>query len=141
MSSGLLDIMKRAALDAVDAGQPCDLRTGTVKSVSPLSIQVSSQLILPEALLVVPKSLTDYEVLVSMDWSSESAGGHTHSYSGTDSADDNYSGTTNPAGEHTHSMVSDKSKTMIIHNALKVGDKVALIRKYGGQFFYVLDRI
>lgn len=141
MASGLIDIMKRAAIDAEEAGQPCDLRTGIVKTVSPLSIQVSSQLVLPEGLLVVPRSLTDYTVSVSMNWSTESAGNHSHGYSGTDSRGDSHSGTTDPAGTHTHQLVSGNSKTMTIHNALKVGDKVALIRKRGGQFFYVLDRI
>ena len=66
MASGLIDIMKRAAIDAEEAGQPCDLRTGTVKTVSPLSIQISSQLILPEALLIVPEKLKDYTMEVTL---------------------------------------------------------------------------
>ena len=126
MSSGLIEIMKRAAIDAQEAGQPCDLRTGTVKSVSPLSIQVSSQLILPEGLLIVPRSLTDYEVEVTpVSWVTE-----TKSYSVNDE---------DAFASHNHSITG--RKTMTIHNTLKVGDKVALIRKHGGQFFYVLDRI
>jgi hypothetical protein len=32
-------------------------------------------------------------------------------------------------------------KTMIVHNALKVGDKVALLRKQGGQSYFILDKI
>ena len=141
MSSGLIEIMKRAAIDAQEAGQPCDLRTGVVKTVSPLSIQISSQLILPEGLLIVPKTLTDYTVAVTMDWTTEGVGDHSHAYSGTDDGGYNYSGSTDPAGSHSHQLVSSASKTITIHNALKVGDKVALIRKHGGQFFYILDRI
>lgn len=141
MSSGLIEIMKRAAIDAQEAGQPCDLRTGVVKTVSPLSIQVSSQLILPEGLLIVPRNLTDYTIPVSMTWTTESIGNHSHGYSGKDSSNDSHSGTTDPAGSHSHQLVSSESKTLTIHNALKVGDKVALIRKHGGQFFYILDRI
>lgn len=41
--------------------------------------------------------------------------------------------------------VTDKStnekKTIIIHDALKVGDKVALLRQQGGQSYFILDRI
>jgi hypothetical protein len=141
MSTGLIEIMKRAAIDAQEAGQPCDLRTGTVKTVSPLSIQVSSQLILPEGLLIVPEKLKDYTMEVTLDWTTEPIGNHTHDYSGSCSDGGSHSGTTNPAGTHTHQILSGKSKTITIHNALKVGDKVALIRKHGGQFFYILDRI
>lgn len=125
MASGLIDIMKRAAIDAEEAGQPCDLRTGTVKSVSPLSIQISSQLILPEGLLIVPEKLTDYTIEVTpLDWLTENRSG-----GGGDSS----------FASHNHAITGKKK--MIIHNALKVGDKVVLIRKRGGQFFYILDRI
>lgn len=141
MASGLIDIMKRAAIDAEEAGQPCDLRTGTVKTVSPLSIQVSSQLILPESLLIVPEKLTDYTMKVTFDWNTEYVPDHTHSYSGSDSRGDSHSDITDPANKHLHQIVSNKTKTITIHNALQVGDKVVLIRKRGGQFFYILDRI
>lgn len=32
-------------------------------------------------------------------------------------------------------------KTITIKNALKTGDKVALLRKQGGQSYFILDRI
>jgi hypothetical protein len=32
-------------------------------------------------------------------------------------------------------------KTMKVYGALKVGDKVALLRKTGGQSYFILDRI
>lgn len=37
--------------------------------------------------------------------------------------------------------VSFETKTITINNALKVGDKVALLRKHGGQSYFILDRI
>ena len=52
-----------------------------------------------------------------------------------------YSGNTNGAGSHSHKVVSSKDKTITIHNALKIGDKVALIRKTGGQSYFILDKI
>ena len=150
MASGLIEIMKRAALDAMDSNQMCDLRFGTVTSTSPLKVQVTNQFTIPESLLIVPKSLTDYTVTVSMDWNTSSVGDHSHSYSGStndvsgtdfSSHAHGYSGTTQGVGGHSHKVSSDKSNTLTIHNALKVGDKVALLRKTGGQSYFILDRI
>ena len=103
MSSGLISVIKKAALDAVDNSQMCDLRYGTVTSVSPLKVQITTQLYIPSSLLVVPKHLTDYEVEISKP--------------------------------------SESKEKMIIHNSLKIGDKVALLRKQGGQSYFILDRI
>lgn len=102
MSTGIIDIMKQASMNAVNNAQMCDLRYGTVTSVSPLKIRISSQFTIPAALLVVPEHLTNHTVNVSID------GGQT---------------------------------TMRINNALKIGDKVALLRKQGGQSYFILDRI
>ena len=114
MATGLIDIMKRAALEVVETNQMCDLRVGTVISVSPLSVQVTSLFTIPEALLIVPQHLTDYKVEVDIDWDTETASEHDHSITGT--------------------------KTMTVRGALKLGDKVALIRKTGGQSYFILDR-
>ena len=105
MASGLLDIVKRAALEVYANEQPCDLRYGTVVSTEPLRIQVTSLLTLPTGALVVPQHLTDYTVNVTV--------------SGDES----------------------EIQTMTIHNALKIGDKVAMLRKHGGQSYFILDRI
>lgn len=148
MATGLIEIMKRASLDAMDANQMCDLRFGTVVSSSPLKVQITNQFTIPESLLIVPKGLTDYTVSVSMDWTTESVPSHSHSYSGNTGSETagtnhthSYSGTTGEAGSHSHKLVGSKDKTITIHNALQVGDKVALLRKTGGQSYYILDRI
>lgn len=67
MASGILPIVKQAALDAINNSNPTDLRYGTVVSVNPLKVKITSQLTLPASLLVVPKHLTDYEINVTMD--------------------------------------------------------------------------
>jgi hypothetical protein len=102
MSTGLLDIIKRAAMDAVDNAQMCDLRYGKVVSINPLKVQVTNLFTVPEALLEVPQHLTNYTVTMTID------------------------------GENT---------TVTVRNALKTGDKVALLRKQGGQSYFILDRI
>jgi hypothetical protein len=41
---------------------------------------------------------------------------------------------------HKHDIKQAKKK-IFIHNKLKVGDKVALLRRQGGQDYYILDRL
>lgn len=124
MSTGLIDIMKRASLDANENSQPCDLRVGTVVSTSPLKVRVTQQLVLPESLLIVPQHLTNYHVDVTIDWDTESRSG----------------GSGEPSfASHDHDIVG--RKRMLVHNALNSGDKVALLRKHGGQSYFILDRI
>lgn len=128
MSTGLIDIMKRAALDATDNAQMCDLRYGNVVSVKPLKVQVTNLFTIPEALLVVPQHLTDYEVKITTGgygWQTENKSG------GADMA---------AFASHNHA-INESEKTIKVHNALKVGDKVALLRKQGGQSYFILDRI
>lgn len=154
MPTGIVEIMKRAAIDVMESRQMCDLRFGTVISTSPLKVQITNQFTIPESLLIVPRHLTDYTVKVSFNWNTENAGSHDHSYSGTTNSasggsgessfashSHSYSGTTATTPDHKHVVKSTKDKSMTIHNALVVGDKVALIRKTGGQSYYILDRI
>ena len=154
MSTGLIDIIKRASTDAVEAGKPTDLRFGIVKSTSPLSIQVTHQFTIPESMLIVPEHLTDYTKKVTFDWETETVPAHSHSYSGSTQSSSGgsgesafsshghaYSGTTGDANSHKHKMISNKSKTITIHAALQEGEKVALLRKQGGQSYYILDRV
>ena len=118
MATGLVDVMKRASMDALETSQPCDLRFGTVARTSPLSVRVSAQMVLPESLLIVPEHLTDRTVNVEVEWETEADSGKS---------------------PHTHPLTG--AKKLKIKNGLKEGDKVALLRKQGGQTYYILDRI
>lgn len=102
MGRSLSGAVKLISQQNVENKQLCDLRFGTVASVSPLKVKISNQLTLPQSVLIVPKSLTDYEV---------------------------------------KTIIDNVEKTITIKNALKTGDKVALIRKTGGQSYFILDRI
>lgn len=124
MGRSLSGGIKLAAQQLMDNDQMCNLRYGTVVSVSPLSVKITELLTLPQSVLVVPKSLTDYEVEVTVDWTTENKSGG--------SGDSAFSA-------HNHG-VSGKKK-MTVHNALKIGDKVALIRQTGGQSYFILDKI
>lgn len=63
MATGLIDIIKRASIDAEESSTPVDLKYGTVTQISPeLCVRITPVFILPSALLVVPEYLTDHEV-------------------------------------------------------------------------------
>lgn len=129
MSSGLIDIMKRSALEAVEAGKPCDLRYGTVISVEPLKVRVTNQFIIPKSMLIVPEYLTDYEIEVTV----------TPDY-GWNTQDRSGGGGEAAFASHNHDIYFEHKKIKI-HGALKVDDKVVLLRQAGGQQFLVLDRL
>jgi hypothetical protein len=121
MASDLIPLIKKAALDAMDNTQLCDLRYGRVISTSPLKVKVTDQFIIPASLLVVPQHLTNYKMTVNVDWTTndnsepETVDSHNHGIRGT--------------------------KTMTVYNALQTGDKVALLRKQGGNSYFILDRV
>ena len=152
MASGLVDAIKRTSMEAVYNAQMCDLRYGTVVSVEPLKVQVTNQFTIPSSLLVVPQHLTDYELDITIDWNTIAVSDHQHEFNGTTesasggsgdssfaSHEHEFSGTVEADGEHRH-RISGR-KTMLVHGALQIGDKVALLRKQGGQSYYILDRI
>lgn len=107
MSTGLIDIIKRATLDVMDNAQMTDIRLGEVVNVSPLSVKLTQQLTIPSSILVVPEHLTDHKVKITM-----------------------------PNADGV-----DVTTEITMHNALKIEDKVALLRKHGGQLYFILDRI
>ena len=124
MGRSLSGAIKMISKASSDQSKPTDIRYGTVVSTSPLKVQISAELTLPQSVLVVPRSLTDYTVSVSMNWNttSESGGAGESAFA-----------------SHNHGINGTKSIT--IHNGLKVGDKVLLLRQQGGQSYIVLDKI
>ena len=152
MATGLIDIMKRASMDAEENSKPCDLRYGTVISTNPMQIQITPQFVLPMAALIIPEHLTNRTITVGVAGTTNSSGSHTHSITGkteknTDEPGEEsapkhthtYNGSAEQNGEHSHGI--NGQLTVTIYNALKVNDKVALLRQRGGQFYFVLDRI
>jgi hypothetical protein len=136
MATGMIDIMKRAAMDAVQNGKPCDLRFGTVVSTAPLKVQITTELVIPESLLVVPEYLTDYSVDVNIGSEKPksqlnvSLSEETLVFSMID---------LNDTGEDVGESVDER--TLTVYNTLRVGDKVALVRNQGGKVYYILDRV
>ena len=120
----LLNAVKKAALDAVNAGQPSDFCYGKVTSVNPLKILVEQKMPLGSAQLILSRNVTDYKTKVTIDWATESKSGG--------SGDSSFA-------SHNHSISG--TKEMTVHNSLQIGDEVILLKKKGGQKYLVLDRV
>lgn len=163
MSSSLVEVIKKMAVGANDANAPTSVLFGTVTSVEPLEITVDQKLKLTERFLMLTKNVKDYKVDVTMDWNTENTSldaNHSHStevdsnisVSSDISPNDNNQKITNDVtGEvsvsvkqkdidltHKHSIKGTKSIT--VHNALKINDNVILIQQQGGNNFVVLDK-
>lgn len=123
-STDLYNAIKVAAINAVEASQPCDFLLGKVISTSPLKVSVEQKLTLGSAQLVLTRNVTDFTVPVSIDWATESTSGG----NGDGSFD-----------SHNHSVSGKKELT--IHNGLKVDDVVVLLKKKGGQKYLILDKV
>lgn len=124
-NSNLVQLIQQIAMNAVKNSNPSDYTTGTVVKVSPLQIKLSQSLVIDKDFLVVPERLTDHKVKFSFS-------GRTQTKSGG-------SGYAEFALHDHDILVSDKEVT--IHNGLKVGDKVLLMQKAGGQEYYIIDKV
>lgn len=118
MATGILDTVKRAAIEAVKASNPVSIAYGTVIGVNPLQVRINPYIILNEAdgVLIVARSITDYTVDVTLDdWNTETSGNHSHAITGT--------------------------KKMTIRNGLKIDDIVILLKMQGGQRYVAIDKV
>lgn len=124
----LVVAMKKAALDAMEASKPVNVYFGKVESVSPLKINVEQKMILGEAQLILSRNVTDFKTQIT--------GGNIKNYYYTGDIE---SGTLPvPSPVHVHAVGKIE---VTVHNALKVGDEVILIRQQEGQKFIVVDRL
>lgn len=126
-------LIKKSAIEAVKASKPSGVYYGEVKSVSPLTVQVSQNFIIDQDFLILSRSVTDYEVDITLNHTTED-------YSHTHTIIDTYTGS-GSASTDTHNHEITGIKTMTIHQALKVGEKVLLIRRQGGQKYVIIDRV
>lgn len=127
--SSLLQVVKRIVKETLDAEKPCDYLVGTVTSENPLKIKVSNTLALDADFLDLARSVTDFEVPVSID---ESSGWNTAEQGG---------GSGEAAfAPHGHGIAVTEKKIKI-HGALKQGEKVLLLRKKKGKRYAVVDRV
>ncbi|MCD3211828.1 DUF2577 domain-containing protein [Clostridium botulinum C/D] len=136
---GMIDIIKKAGLDAVGAEYPVNILFGEVLKIGTttletskgevkyfnthidkLEIKVEQKLILDKDFFIIPESLTRYEILLK----------HKHEYEDT-----SYNSTST---EETQKKLLDR---ITIREGLQQGDKVLLLRVQGGQRYVILDKV
>ncbi len=125
-ANDLLELIKRAAIDADEQEQPCDFLFGTVTSAAPLKIRVEQKLELGEAQLVLTRNVTDHKITI--------IGGNVRDFfytggGGTAALED--------PPPHVHAIGEMEVE---VKNALKEGECVILLKQRGGQKYLVLDR-
>lgn len=119
-----VELVKQAAVDAVEQGKPVHLLFGQVISASPLKIQVDQKSIYTEKMLVLTRNVTDFEVDMTVSHLTEKR-----------------EGGSNAEAYELHDHEYKGKKKFLIHNALIVGDWVVLGRIQGGKRFVIFDRI
>ncbi|WP_307415077.1 DUF2577 family protein [Paenibacillus sp. W2I17] len=125
----MLDIIKKAAVAAMEAAGPVQLLEATVLTPPPaISIQIGldSKNPIPAAMLSFSERLTSYEREAELEGEFE--------IDGTLQTAD-YSGNAKISGGGTFS-----GKIKFI-NELKAGDKVLIMSFQGGQSFYIAERL
>jgi hypothetical protein len=123
-SVDLIHIMKKMAVDAVNASKPTAIRFGKVSSISPLKINVEQKMTLTAAQLVLTRNVTDHKIFMTVDHTTE-----------------NRSGGSGDASFASHNHDYKGKKEFTVHNGLVVGDEVIMVQMQGGQKFIVLDKL
>ena len=123
----LVDTLKRAAVEAVEAKKPVNVYFGEVVSASPLKINVEQKMILGEKQLILSRNVTDFKTKITA--------GNIKDYYYTGDVN---SGTAPVSPSHVHAVGTIE---VTVHNGLAVGDKVIILRQQEGQKFIVADRI
>lgn len=113
----LINLIKQAAVEAVKADDPTEVIFGIVTGASPLAVSVDQKMTLKAPMLILTNNVRDYTVEVDVIW------------------------TTHPSGDPAHSHPVSGRKTMTVHNGLKIGEKVLLLKMQGGQQYVILDRV
>lgn len=117
--SNLVEVIKKAAIEAVEAAKPSDLIIGVVESASPLQIRIEQGLLIDEDFLILTKHVTDHYVDMSVSHGTSSNTvnvSHSHTYSSiTDDANiDNHQHTVQGTDATSKTTYTDSGST--IHN-------------------------
>ena len=124
MGDTLLQTIKQAAQEAATAGKPFCFAFGEVITVNPLSIRIEQKMTLSESFFILTRAVLDHYVDITVSHVTENRAG-----GGGDAE----------FASHNHAYTGNKK--IMVHNGLKVGEKVILLQQSGGQRYIVLDRV
>ncbi len=125
----LVTVIKKAAVEAVDATKPTSIVFGKVINSSPLKINIEQKMTLSSAQLILTRNVTNYKTKISFD------------DPGIKNIVKNYSMDGVGGSPYKLAFEEKTQNEITIYNGLKVGDEVALIQTQGGQKYIVLDRV
>lgn len=140
------------------AGQPTDLKIGTVTSASPLEISINTAMApLQESVLLLTESVVEKKIPVLSHSHYIPAGTLTHNHGGAVGSDlsEQYQSNDSLLSEGYDSALQGENIVcyehgtplpirdgyIILNRALEAGDKVLLLRVQSGQRFIVLSRV
>ena len=117
--------IRKIAKAQQNSESPVEMIFATVSSLSPLKVITEQKLSIEEDFLILTDAVRDYTIEITVkDWKTEekSGGEGQASYA-----------------KHEHAIKGKKKIT--VHNALKTGEKVILLRVEGGQNYIVIGRV
>lgn len=130
-TNDLLNLIKRASIEAIEASKPVNVCFGTVINISPLQIQINQKLILGKNQLILTRNVTNYTISINLTGNTNNT-----SLSINETVEN-----TNLSIDLTHNHSLNGNFNITIKSALKKNEKVILIRMQDGQKYIILDRI
>lgn len=114
----LSQVIKKMALDAVEANKPMELVLGSIISINPIKISLSQLLIISESFILNPEGLAGQELTISLDEQTITL--------------------KNDEDELKEYTIMPQDLKIKIKSQIKQDDKVFLLRLQGGQKYFIL---
>lgn len=114
----LSQVIKKMALDAVEANKPMELVLGSIISINPIKISLSQLLIISENFILNPEGLAGQELTISLDEQTIML--------------------KNDEDELKEYTIMPQDLKIKIKSQIKQDDKVFLLRLQGGQKYFIL---
>lgn len=111
----MVELIKMAALGAVNESKPTSIVFGTVVNETPLEINIEQRLTLNAAQLILTNNVKEYDVKMTEEKPIE--------------------------GSNIQTSEIEQRKKYTVHNGLTVGEQVIMLQMQGGQKFIVLDKV
>ena len=124
MVADLIRALKQLQQMNNDSVDYFEFRKGTVETINPLTVKIDQKLILEEDDLILTHLVRDYDVDISVSHETEDF--------------ELVEGVLTDIKSHKHEYKGRKRIT--VHNGLKAGEDVVLLKAQGGQTYIVLDR-
>lgn len=148
MSVKLVKVLQELIKQSIDVNKFSDIAYGEVVSDEPVKIKLNDIITLEPENIILTNAVVDHEIDVTISWYTENVkipGVDNHTHNTGVATDGKWTGKANVVksenidSEHRHEIKNKKK--MIVHNKLKVGEKVLLLKAYGGQKYVVWDRL